>query len=364
MLMKQKRILLLGPAMNAVSGVSTHLNQLFNSELTVQFKLLHFQVGSEGREERRVQKLFRLAFSPLVFLAFLFWHRPAIVHLNTSLEPKSYWRDIAYLMIARLLIQKVVYQVHGGSLPEEFFPDSRLLTSLLYWVLNQSDVVVLLAQVELNAYRRFLPDKRLEVVPNAINALVANSSTHKQTGILHLVYLGRIIENKGIFEIVEALAVLTEQGRKMRLSIAGNGPNEERLRIKVSALGLDEQVDFMGSVFDAEKNRLWCAGHVFVFPTYHEGLPYALLEAMAAGAVPITTRVGAIPDVMQDGIHGLFVEPKNIADLVSAIARLDDDRVSLARMAKAGQQRILEYYTVARLANDFTRIYESLGAKE
>jgi glycosyltransferase involved in cell wall biosynthesis len=361
--MKQKKILLLGPSMNAVSGVSTHLNQLFNSELTVQFKLLHFHVGSEGREETGVQKFFRFAFSPLAFLAFLLWHRPAIVHLNTSLEPKSYWRDIAYLLIARLLRQKVIYQVHGGALPEEFFPDSRLLTNLLYWVLNQPDVVVLLAQVELNAYRRFLPDQRLEVVPNAIDALVANSSIRKQTGILHLVYLGRIVANKGIFEIVEALALLTKQGRKIRLSIGGNGQDTERLRIKVNALGLDEQVTFMGSVFGVEKNRLWCAGHVFVFPTYHEGLPYALLEAMAAGAVPITTRVGAIPDVLQDGIHGLFVEPKNIADLASAIARLDDDRVLLARMAEAGQQRILEYYTVARLANDFARIYESLGVK-
>jgi glycosyltransferase involved in cell wall biosynthesis len=321
-------------------------------------------VGSEGREEIGIQKLIRFAFSPLAFFAILLRHRPAIVHLNTSLEPKSYWRDIAYLLVARLLRRKLVYQVHGGALPEEFFPDSRLLTNILHWVLNQSDVVVLLAQVELNAYRRFLPYQRLEVVPNAIDALVANSSVSKQEGILHLVYLGRIIANKGIFKIIEALAVLTEQGRKMRLSIAGNGPDEKRLRIKVSTLGLDEQVDFMGSVFGMEKNRLWCAGHVFVFPTYYrEGLPYALLEAMAAGAVPITTRVGAILDVMQDGVHGLFVEPRNTRDVARAIARLDDDRASLACMAKAGQQRILEHYTVARLANDFTRIYESLGAK-
>jgi glycosyltransferase involved in cell wall biosynthesis len=284
--------------------------------------------------------------------------------LNTSLNPKSYWRDIAYLLIGRLLKQKVIYQVHGGSLPEDLFANNKLLTDLLCWVLNQPDVVVLLAQVELNAYRRFLPDQRLEVVPNAIDVLAANLSASKQEGILHLVYLGRIVANKGIFEIVEALAVLTKQGRKMRLSIGGNGSDTERLRIKVSALGLDEQVDFIGSVFGAEKNRIWCASHIFLLPTYlQEGLPYAMLEAMAAGAVPITTRVGAIPDVMQDGIHGLFVEPKNIDDLARAIARLDDDRVSLALMAKAGQQRILENYTVARLANDFARIYESLGVK-
>jgi glycosyltransferase involved in cell wall biosynthesis len=91
-----------------------------------------------------------------------------------------------------------------------------------------------------------------------------------------------------------------------------------------------------------------------------EGLPYALLEAMAAGAVPITTRVGAIPDVMQDGVHGLLIEAKDPAGLARATARLDDDRDALARMAEAGRQRVLTEYTVERLAQDFKRIYASL----
>jgi len=361
--MRQK-VLLLGTAMNAVSGVSTHLNQLFGSELSGRFKLFHFQVGSEGRQENNLQKLVRFAFSPVAFLALLLRHRPAIVHLNTSLEPKSYWRDIAYLLIARLLERKVVYQVHGGALPEEFFADNKLLTGLLRWVLKQSDIVVLLAQMELKAYRCFLPGQRLEVIANAIDAAVTELPADRQAGALHLVYLGRIVANKGIFETVEALALLAGQGRELHLTVAGSGPDEERLQARVHELGLDKQVSFKGSVFGADKNRLWHAGHIFAFPTYHrEGLPYALLEAMAAGAVPITTKTGAIPDVMQDGVHGLFVDAQDAAGLAGAIARLDDDRKTLADMAEAGQKRVLEHYTVERLANDFARVYESLGAK-
>ncbi len=357
------KILLLGPAMGAISGVSTHLNQLFNSELTVRFDLLHFQVGSEGRQENGFHKLVRFVFSPLVLLVFLLRHRPDIVHLNTAMLLKSYWRDNVYLLVARLLGRKVVYQVHGGALPEDFFAGNRLLTALLRRVLEQPDVLLLLAQVELNAYRRFVPGQRLEVIPNAIDVSATKSLTAKPAGSLHLVYLGRIVKDKGVFEIVETLAVLAGQGRKLRLTIGGNGPDEERLRARVSTLGLDERVEFIGPVFGMDKDCLWNAAHVFVFPTYREGLPYALLEAMAAGAVPITTKVGAIPDVMQDGGHGLFVEPRSTVDLARAIARLDDDRVLLARMAEAGQKRVLVHYTVARLACDFERIYDSLGVK-
>lgn len=361
--MKQK-ILILGPAMSAVSGVSTHLNQLFNSDIAVRHRLLHFQVGSEGRKENKVQQLFRFAFSPMAFFACLLQQRPAIVHLNTSMDPKSYWRDLAYLLIARFLGRKVVYQVHGGALPEDFFTGNRLLTGILRGVLKLPNAVVLLGQPQLKAYRRFLPEQRLEVVPNAINAALEPLAA-KPPGPLHLVYLGRFAENKGIFEVLEAIALLVKQQRELRLSIGGGGSAEGRIRARVNELGLTEQVNFTGPIFGTDKDRLWQAGHVFAFPTYHrEGLPYALLEAMAAGTVPITTRIGATPDVMQDGVHGLFVEAKDALGLAEAIARLDDDRALLARMAEAGRERVLAHYTVERMADDFGRIYASLSIPE
>jgi glycosyltransferase involved in cell wall biosynthesis len=358
------KIVLTGPAMIAVSGVTTHLNQLFSSALSKRFTLLHFQVGREGHQENGLQRIIRFAISPLAFILFLSWHRPAIVHLNTSIEIKSYWRDTVFLLIAIMLRCRVVYQVHGGALPKDFFSYSRILTDLLHWVLKQPDVIVLLAQVELDAYRDFVPRQLLEVVPNAINAstLVAAPLSTKPDGALQLIYLGRLAQNKGIFEILIALDTLIKEGRNLRLTIGGSGPDEGRLKAQVLALGLNDRVVFVGPVFGADKDQIWCDGHVFLFPTYHrEGLPYALLEAMAAGAVPITTRVGAIPDVMQDGIHGLLVEAKSATALAYAIGKLDDDRVLLTQMAEAARARILEHYTVVRLADDFTRIYNALA---
>lgn len=357
-------VLHLGPAMQAVSGVTTHLNQLFDSALANDFTLLHFQVGSEGRKENKFQKLMRFVISPFVFAAFLLRQLPDIVHLNTSLEPKSYWRDIVYLLVARLFGRKVVYQVHGGALPEEFFTGNAFLTGVLRRVLSMPDVVVLLAQVELDAYQRFVPKQHLVVAANAIDAgpLVARPIKDKSTGSLQLVYLGRLAWNKGIYEAIEAVGALVKEGRELYLAIAGSGPEEAALKQRVAELGLTAHVNFPGPLFGVAKDALWSASDIFVFSTFHrEGLPYALLEAMAAGAVPISTRVGAIPDVMQDGVHGLLVEAKDSNGLARAIARLDDDRAALARMAEAGRTRVLAEYTVARLARDFGNIYGALG---
>jgi glycosyltransferase involved in cell wall biosynthesis len=105
---------------------------------------------------------------------------------------------------------------------------------------------------------------------------------------------------------------------------------------------------------------LWRSANVLAFPTHGEGLPYALLESMAAGAVPVITPVGGIPDVMQDQVHGVFVPPRNPGALADALERLHHDRASLQRMALAGRQRIVDQYSVSRMAAEFHGLYASL----
>lgn len=355
-----KIVMLLGPSLSAVSGVSTHLNQLFHSRLAEEFQLLHFQVGSQGRHESGLQKMTRFLFSPLQFCWRLMRYQPQIVHVNTSMDPKGYWRDLVYLAIARALGKKIVYQIHGGALPQDFFENSRLMRILLRQVLRSADVVVLLGQEMLDAYRSFSPDLHLEVIPNAIEP--GADPQWKQVAAdvdrpLCLAYVGRLARSKGIFEIVDALGILAGQGKCMQLVIAGDGPDEARLRVRIEALGLQQQVRFAGVVSGAEKDRIWNESDLFVFPTYGEGLPYALLESMAARTPPLASPVGAIPDVMEDGVHGLFVPPRNPQALAAAIGRLDGDRASIQRMGESGRQRIVSHYTVDRLAGDFYRTY-------
>jgi glycosyltransferase involved in cell wall biosynthesis len=359
-LLSMNTVMLLGPSLKAVSGVSTHLNLLFQSRLAEEFNLLHFQVGSEGRDESVLQKMMRFLFSPFQFLGRLIQKNPQIVHVNTSMDPKGYWRDLVYLAIALSLGKKIVYQVHGGASPQKFFENSRLASILLRQVLRSADVVVLLGQDSLRAYRNFSPDLNLEVIPNAIEP-VADPEWKRvpsaQYRPLQLAYVGRLAESKGVFEIIEALGILHKRGEDMQLTIAGDGPDEGRLRARVEDLGLQRQVRFVGVVHGIERDRVWNESDLFVFPTYHEALPYALLESMAARTPALVSCVGAIPDVMEDGVHGLFVPLRNPQALAEAICRLDNDRALIRRMGESSRQRIVNYYTIDRLADDFGRTY-------
>jgi glycosyltransferase involved in cell wall biosynthesis len=123
---------------------------------------------------------------------------------------------------------------------------------------------------------------------------------------------------------------------------------------------MGEAVIFTGPVEGEHKALLLSQADMLLLPSYAEGLPYALLEAMAAGAVPIATPVGAIPDVVTDGVHGLLVPLRDVEAIAQAVARLAADRALLARMSAASRKRIVSGYSIERLAADFSTLYSKL----
>lgn len=356
------KVVIFSPALDAVSGVSTHVNMLLGSDLSRKFELLHFQVGSEGRAEGTLQRFFRFVFSPLQLAVFLIRHKPDIVHINTSMNKKAFWRDLMYLLVARFGRCQVISQFHSGYGPRKIFNDPFVLWALRRFLL-WSHVVVVLSRQALNEHREFDSRINVEFVPNAIDAtsLLNQARLKNIDKPLRLVFVGRLVYTKGIFEALDALGLLKTEGVCFHCRIAGSGPEEAKMRQRVVELGLEQCVTFLGPVFNEAKNRLWLDSDVFVFPTYFEGLPYSLLEAMAAGCVPVTTAVGGIPDVITDGVHGLFVPLQDAQGVAVAVRRLTSNRQVLHQMSVAGRNRIAEQYTVDRLATRFAEIYDRVS---
>lgn len=358
------RILVFSPTLSAVSGVSTHARLLFGSRLATEFDLLHFQVGGEGRSETALRTLWRLACTPFVLVGCIRRQHPAIAHLNTSMDGRAFWRDALYLAVAKLYRLKIVTQIHGGLLPDDF-ARSTLSRWLVRRSLEASDAIIVLSSVEQTAYARFCPQTRVQCIPNAIDPadVLPPTDRPRSEHPLRLVHVGRLVREKGVFEVLDAMACLLGTGHQLTLDIAGIGPDEAGMRAAVARLGLQASVQFHGPLFGLAKARLWTQSDVLAFPTYHpEGLPYALLEAMAAGVVPVTCPAGAIPDVLQDGVQGMLVPPRDVPRLAAAIAALDDDRALLEKMRVASRARVAERYGVEQLAAAFDQVYRTVLA--
>lgn len=355
--------ILLAPARHAISGVTTHLNLMIGSRLAQDFALIHFQVGSQGRDEGVAGRAWRLVSSPLILALRILLAKADIVHINSALNRRAWWRDLGYAIVAKLCGARVVFQVHGGDLPRRFARVNAVPAPLLRIALELPDAVVVLATCELAAYREFVPRQEVFAMPNGIDL----SSRHYRSRLprdpsapLRLVYIGRLAPRKGLPETLQAMAIARTRNVAATLAIAGGGPDEAMLKQLAAQLGLADTVRFVGPVFNGDKQALLDSADVMLLPSYNEGLPYALLEAMAAGVPVITTRVGGIPDVMEDRVHGVFVPIGSPRAIAEAIEHLAAHPAQLAVMSLACRQRIVRAYTIDRMAGDIAGLYRSL----
>jgi glycosyltransferase involved in cell wall biosynthesis len=172
--------------------------------------------------------------------------------------------------------------------------------------------------------------------------------------------MGRLVHEKGLTELLTALALARDV--ETQLVVAGTGPAEATLRKAAADRGL-VQVHFVGPVHGADKMSLLKGAEVVVLPSYNEGLPYALLEGMAAGLAVIATPVGAIGDLIENGSNGLLVEPRSAPAIAAAIHRLASDRAALARMSAAARATIVARHSIGRLAGELCGVYRDLCAR-
>jgi glycosyltransferase involved in cell wall biosynthesis len=233
-------------------------------------------------------------------------------------------------------------------------------------MLGAPDAVVVISKLAHRAYQEFVPMKKLAMIPNAIDfeAYAGSSEKKFDAESLRFVYIGRVAYDKGIEYAIKAMKFLKDRYAvtNFGFEIAGSGPDEKRLKRMVDSLGLGDIVKFVGPIFGAEKIAFWRRAHIFLFPTFHdEGLPYALLESLASGTPVITTRVGGIPDVVEENDNAVFINSQNAMELAGAIEDLMDNRDRLKMMSLNGKVRVQNEYSIRNLEREFKRLYENVG---
>ncbi len=171
---------------------------------------------------------------------------------------------------------------------------------------------------------------------------------------------GRLVKLKGIEYLLRASARLKQEFPALEVQIAGTGPELKELQAEVSRLGLEGRVRFLGWIEDV--GSVLSSWDVFVMPSLEEGFPIAALNAMAAGLPVVATKVGGVPELIEDGSSGLLVEPRDLEALVAALGTLLRDRELRLRLGQAGFERVREHFSVAQMTRQFAGLYDDLLA--
>lgn len=188
---------------------------------------------------------------------------------------------------------------------------------------------------------------RLTDVPITVlhNAVEIPHSAVAQSGVtrVHAVTLGRLGVRKGSYDVIAAVGALEEAVRgRLRVTLAGDGEVDE-VRAAVAAAGLGQTVDVVGWLGAVERDALLSTAQVFLLPSRDEGLPMALLEAMARGLAPVTTTVGSIGEVVSDGVTGLLVPANHPDRIAEALGDLVDDEYLRSRLGAAARCRAHDF---------------------
>jgi glycosyltransferase involved in cell wall biosynthesis len=212
-------------------------------------------------------------------------------------------------------------------------------------VLRNADAVIALSE-DMKREMQKIWDRDIFVMPNGIDLERFDDLPREEMRVRLqtkaddrlIIFVGRFRPEKAVTYLIEALAVVRQKDQSARLVLVGEGPEEDNLRQLVRHLNLGDCIDFAGQISNEQVPQYMAAADIFVLPSLSEGFPNVVLEAMAVGLPVVASRVGGLPEIIEEGENGFLVEPKmpeQIADRVLLLLRNDGLRIRIARNNRA-----------------------------
>ncbi|MGH3873239.1 MAG: glycosyltransferase family 4 protein [Pseudonocardiaceae bacterium] len=214
------------------------------------------------------------------------------------------------------------------------------------------------------AQRHDVDPARFTLVPGAtdVTRFTPTAGLARLSDPAVLLYHGRVDVRKGVLDLLEAVRLLLAAGTRVRLLISGIGPDTARVRERVGALGLDQNVDVLGAVPYELAPEVYRRGEIFVSPTYAEGFSNTILEAMASGLPVVSTDVVGVRDCIRPDVNGVLVAPGDPPALAAGIRRLLTDDVLRRRVAERAHRDVHSRWSWPVVAGRITAIYHTLLA--
>jgi len=299
-----------------------------------------------------------------IFIGQLIRHRPDGVLLFTA-DGASFIEKSLMTWISRLFGCTSFIFPRAGKLIDQT-EQSRLTHFIVRTLLKGSNVFF----CQGSSWRDFAVNSmgfnasRVHVIPNwtATEHLLAIGSQRDFDVISkppRLLFVGWLEESKGVFDLLEAARNLVRQGHMFRLTLAGRGHAEEPARSFVKENQLEDVLTFAGWVESEAMGELLSANDIFVLPSWAEGLPNSMIEAMAGGLAVVVTNVGMIPDFVKDKEHALLVPPKDARSLEDALRLMITDAELRRKIAINGYELASREFSVESVVGKLGDVIEA-----
>lgn len=353
-----KKILMLGTSLNTMGGIASVVRVYESTGLFERYRVHYLATHCDSGPLAKL-RIMLCAYARCLFM--LLAGQVGLIHVHVA-SNASFWRKSGFFLLAFLFRVPSILHLHGGGFAA-FYDGLRgpLRRAYIRYIFNHASRVLVLSSSWHVWVRGMSRNPHIETVlnPVALPPMVAPWPARQAGTVLFLGKLGRA---KGVYDLLQVCAELTQRCPALHLALGGDG-DRSAVQQQADALGVAQHVDLLGWVHGEQKTRLLNSCRIYILPSYFEGLPMSILEAMASGVPVIATSVGGIPDAIQDGVEGYLLAPGDVKGLADRIARLLNDDALAQKMGAAGRRKVECQFSTAAVMPRLEQIYNDLGLR-
>lgn len=280
-----------------------------------------------------------------------------LIHIHMSYKG-SFYRKYYVTKLCKKYNKKVIIHLHGSEFKDFYSNGDKKRKTQIKELFTLADITIVLGEDWKKFIISIAPDAKVEVVNNAI--ALPKIAEKKIRNERVLLFLGALIQRKGVIDLLQAIEKLSQKGvSNFKLLIAGAGDEESKLKEFVKENGLDSKVSFLGWISKEQKPKLLKSTDILVLPSYNEGLPIAILEAMSYGLPIISTNVGSISEVVSD--NGFLISPGDVVLLTEYLERLISDNELWLKMSHCSRNLVELKFSEDVFFDKIEKIYRKLG---
>lgn len=298
-----------------------------------------------------------------VFKKILF-NRYDLCYFSLTPTGIGFYKDFILVLLLKAFRVKIVYHLHGKGIAQR----NSVLEKFLYKISFKNSQVIIMAESLFYDIERYVSKNNIYILPNGIEVCLREDEferlciERRARKTVNLLFLSHLIKTKGIYVVLQAAKILDNENLEFKLYLMGSygDVSEVELRGKIEEYKLEERVKYLGFKEGREKYEQLKQADIFVYPTLRDAFPLVLLEAMQFGLSVVSTKEGAIPDIVDDGACG-FLVPKQDAVAVAEKLKLLINNLDLrVKMGEAARRKSLSEYTFDKFEDKLAGIFNQI----
>lgn len=346
---KRPQIIVLATSRKTRGGITSVVKA---HEKGNQWKMYSIVWIETHQDKSLVIKIFILLRAFIKFIYFL--PKARLIHAHMSLVNSAFRKSI-FINIAHKFGKKIVIHFHPPGHNPDYLKDSYRRKYIKLF--NKADLIIVLSDY----WKQWVADEfgikeKIEVVYNPCTYVHPEHYIHRENIIL---FAGSIIERKGYKDLLTAFSLISKEHNDWKLVFAGNGQIEKGLEL-ANKLGIGDKVEFVGWIEDSYKRNLFSKSSIFCLPSYGEGFPMAILDAWGYGLPVVSSNVGGLQDILEDGVNSLVFTPGDTVGLSKKLNLLMTSIELRSKISAASLNLVKSVFSLQTINLQIERIYKRL----